>query len=386
MIWFNRSAVKRNYKEGEAGFGYSASETKFSKKEKEKILSVIESLSDGVLIFDESKNLILINSQAQTILNIRGAEVLGRNILKLSEYPFCKPLVSILGGGIRNVDGEKIELRIDLVLKVSSNSLMNEGEKIGTVVILKDVTEKEIVERVKSDFITVAAHKLRTPTSVIKWISQGLIDGDNGQLSKDQKEAVENISVTNQKIIDLANNLLQSAEVEGGRYLSKPALFDIEEIILSVVEDIRELAKQKKITIRMEKTEDKLPKIMIDKEKIKIAISDLLDNALRYNNVGGKVNVYLTKKDEDIIVAIKDNGVGIPKKEQEQIFIKFFRGEKALKIDTEGKGLSLYIAKNIIEENGGTIWFESREGFGSTFFFSLPIKERFSQYVTGKFY
>ncbi|MCX6759902.1 MAG: HAMP domain-containing sensor histidine kinase, partial [Candidatus Nealsonbacteria bacterium] len=271
-------------------------------------------------------------------------------------------------------------------LEVLSSPLMAEGRKMGTMVVLRNITEKESIERVKSDFITIAAHKLRTPSSAIKWLSQGLIDGDSGELSKEQKEAMEKISFANQRIIDLVNNLLNSVEMEGGKYLSRPALFDIEEIILSVANDLREAAEKNNISIKMEKTEDKLPKIMIDKEKIKIAISDLLDNALKYNNSGGKVNIYLTKKDEDIIVAIKDTGIGMPKKEQDQIFLKFFRGEKAPKIDTEGKGLGLFIAKNIIEENGGSVWFESEEGKGSTFFFSLPVKQKYGEYVTEKFY
>lgn len=386
MAWFKKNIVKKNYKEGDAGFGYGQLKNGFSENEKKKVLSVIESLPDGILVFDESKNLILINFQAQLFLNITGSDIFGKNILELSRFPLFKPIVSFLGGGIIETKGEKIALKPDLILQIVSNSLMVEGKKIGTVVILRDITKEETLERVKSDFITVAAHKLRTPTSAIKWISQGLIDGDKGEMQKEQKEEIEKISVANERVIDLVNNLLNSAELEGGRHLSKPALFDMEEIILSVVNELREFAKKKNIAIRMEKTEDQLPKIMVDKEKIKIAIFDLLDNAIRYNNNGGKVNVYLTKKDDDIIAAIKDTGIGISKKEQEQMFLKFFRGEKALKIDTEGKGLGLFIAKNIIEESGGSIWFESSEGAGSTFFFSLPIKEKFGEYMTGKFY
>jgi PAS domain S-box-containing protein len=386
MSWFKKEAASKNYIEGEAGFDYGNIKDNFSENDKRNISAIIESLPDGILIFDEKKSLMLINSQAQFFLNISGAELIGKSILELSKYPYCRPLISILGGGIIEVKGEKIEFRPDLIMEISSSSLLVEGRKVGTVAILRNVTEKESIERVKSDFITIAAHKLRTPTSAIKWLSQGLIDGDNGELSKEQKETTEKISIANQRVIDLVNNLLNSVEIEGGKYLSTPALFDIEEIILSVANELRDLAEKNNISIKMEKTEDKMPRIMMDKEKIRIAISDLLDNALRYNNSGGKVSIYLAKKGEDIIVAIKDSGVGIPKKEQEQLFVKFFRGEKALKIDTEGKGLGLFIAKNIIEENGGSIWFESNEGTGSTFFFSLPIKQKYGEYMTGKFY
>jgi len=384
MAWFKKKVITKNYVEN--GNGFALPENNFLESEAKKILAVIESLPDGILIFNEKKNLVLINFQAQSFLNISGAEAFNKNILELSQYAFCKPLVSILGGGIAEVKSEKVELKSDLILEILSNPLMVEGKKIGTIVVLRNITEKETVERVKSDFITVAAHKLRTPTSAIKWLSQGLLDGDNGDLAKEQKEAIEKISVANERVIDLANKLLNSAESEGGKYLSKPALSDIEDIIISVVADLKEAAKKNNISIKLEKTENQMPKIMMDVEKIKIAIYDFIDNAIRYNNAGGKVNIYLTKKDDDVIIAIKDTGIGISKREQDQMFLKFFRGEKALKIDTEGKGLGLFIAKNIIEEHGGNVWFESKEGFGSTFYISLPIKEQFGEYVTGKFY
>lgn len=386
MAWFRKKTIRQNYIEDKSAFAYGQSPDNFLESERKKIMAVIESLPDGVMIFDEKKNLFLVNLQAQMLLNIPGAEAVGKNVLELSQYPLCRPLVSLLGGGIVEVKGEKAAIRSDLVLEVLSDSLMVDGKKIGSMVVLRNATEKETIERVKSDFITVAAHKLRTPTSAIKWLSQGLMDGEIGELSKEQKEAIEKISVANERVIDLANNLLNSAESEGGKYLSKPALLDIEQVIVSVVEDFKELAEKSRISIKMEKTEDKMPKIMMDGEKMKIAIFDFIDNAIRYNNAGGKVNIYLTKKEDDVIIAIKDTGIGISRKEQDQIFLKFFRGEKALKIDTEGKGLGLFIAKNIIEEHGGRVWFESAENAGSTFYISLPIKEKFGEYVTGEFY
>ncbi|MCX6760255.1 MAG: PAS domain-containing protein, partial [Candidatus Nealsonbacteria bacterium] len=127
MSWFNREKIKKNYKEGEAGFDYGASNSDFSENDKKKILAVIESLPDGILIFDENKSLLLINFQAQLFLNITGADVLGKNVLELSKHPFCRPLISVLGGGIIEVKGEKIELKTDLILEVLSSPLMAEG-------------------------------------------------------------------------------------------------------------------------------------------------------------------------------------------------------------------------------------------------------------------
>ena len=116
-----------------------------------------------------------------------------------------------------------------------------------------------------------------------------------------------------------------------------------------------------------------MPKVRVDIEKISLAIQNLLDNAIRYNTIGGEIELALKKKDSEIEFSIRDTGIGIPKNQQQRIFTKFFRAPNALKLETEGSGLGLFIAKNIIEAHGGRIWFESEEGSGTTFYFTLPV-------------
>jgi two-component system sensor histidine kinase VicK len=117
-----------------------------------------------------------------------------------------------------------------------------------------------------------------------------------------------------------------------------------------------------------------LPKIRFDSERIKLALQNLVDNAIAYTPSGGKVEVSLKRKKNCVEVAVKDTGVGIPKEQASRVFSKFFRGSNVVKLDTEGTGLGLYITKNIIEKHGGKIWFESKEGKGTTFYFTLPFK------------
>jgi len=112
----------------------------------------------------------------------------------------------------------------------------------------------------------------------------------------------------------------------------------------------------------------------------------LIDNALKYSHPKGEIKISIEEDEGELVVKIEDNGIGISKKEQEKVFSKFFRGQEAMKIDTEGKGLGLFIAKNIIEYHGGEIGFESREDKGSLFYFTLPIKSHFGEYLTGDFY
>jgi signal transduction histidine kinase len=147
---------------------------------------------------------------------------------------------------------------------------------------------------------------------------------------------------------------------------------DLGSICQSMFDAYQEEIKRKNLEFTFNKPQE-LPKVNVDVEKISLAIQNLLDNAIRYTPSGGKITVSLETKGNYIEFSIKDTGIGIPKTQQERIFTKFFRGSNALKTETEGSGLGLFIVKNIIEAHGGKIWFESEEGKGTTFYFTLPV-------------
>ncbi len=123
-----------------------------------------------------------------------------------------------------------------------------------------------------------------------------------------------------------------------------------------------------------------MPQVSIDVEKIRLSVQNLLDNALRYTPAGGSVTISLNRDKKDVEFSIKDTGLGIPKDQQNRVFAKFFRAANVMRTDTEGSGLGLFIAKNIIEAHDGRIWFESEENRGSAFHFTLPIKEEFEKF------
>lgn len=354
--------------------------------EKDKILAIIDSFPDGIIIFNESSRVSSINFRAEVLFDVASHEVVNKDILELNQFVKLQPLVSLLGGGIRKVLREEISIGENLILEVSVIPIMVKGKKTGSLVVLHDITKSKMVEKAKSEFVTVAAHQLRTPSSATKWTTKMLLDGDLGPLTKEQKEAVSKAYISNEKVINLVNALLGVAQIEEGKYLSNLALSDITEIVLSVLKYYEESFDKKGVKVILQKPEEELPKLMLDKEKMEIAITGLVDNALRYTLSGGKVSVYILKKEREIEVAIEDTGCGIPKGEQVKVFSKFFRGSNVMKIDTEGTGLGLFIVKNIIEAHGGTIWFESQENKGSVFHFSIPIKERFGEFLDKSFY
>lgn len=343
-------------------------------------------LTDGLLVFDRNSRLSLVNPQAERLFEVRKEKILGKSILELNRFPSFKPLVSLLGGEIREFFRKELQIRVNFILEITTVAMIVEGEKFGTLAILRNITREKLVDRMKSEFITLAAHQLRTPASAVKWSMQTLLDEDLGKLNEKQKKIIEETYKTNERMISSVNSLLNVSEIEEGKYLSEIVLSSIEDIIQSIVDAHKKEMEKRKLKFEFKKPEERLPKVMLDIEKMKIAIKNIFDNALKYTPPGGKVSISLERDEKEIEVQVQDTGVGIPQEQQEKVFTKFFRGANIIKIETEGTGLGLFISKNIIEAHGGRIWFESEEGKGSTFYFTIPVKERFGEFLTEEFY
>lgn len=242
---------------------------------------------------------------------------------------------------------------------------------------LKESREREkLIERMKTEFVSLAAHQLRTPLSAIKWALRMVLDEEDGDISPEQRELLERTYQSNEKMIDLINDLLNVARIEEGRFLYEPVAASPEEIAASVVDSLKEKAESRKIGLAFQKPISPLPLVKVDKEKINIALTNFVTNAINYTHPGGKITIKLLSDAGNVEFRVQDNGVGIPKSEQERIFTKFFRASNVVKLDTSGTGLGMFITKNIVEAHGGKIWFESEENKGTTFHFSLPINNQ----------
>ncbi len=263
-------------------------------------------------------------------------------------------------------------------IKISSTKEMTElGQSLNEMIAkLQDARahEKE-VERLKTEFVSLAAHQLRTPLSSIKWTLQAFLEGDLGFLTDEQKEFISRTYTSNEKMISLINDLLNLTRIEEGRYLYRPLPVQLKDVVESIVEWYKEEAKRRGITFVLEYAGKDFPKVLVDEEKIRLALQNLIDNALRYTREGGRVTVFLKRDTENIEISVQDTGIGVPDDQKQRIFERFFRAENARKVDTQGLGLGLYLAKNIVEAHGGKIWFESEENKGATFTFSIPITQ-----------
>ncbi len=345
-----------------------------TEEEKNKTLAIITNFADGLLFFNEKNKLSLVNPQAEDFFGVKNKEIVGKSFSELESFPVFQSLKKIIEGETKGVFRKELKLEENLILEVSTVLVKREKEKLGGLVILHDVTREKMVERMKNEFVSLSAHQLRTPLSAIKCTVKMLLGGDWGKITKEQREFLEKTYSSNERMIGLINDLLDVTRIEEGRYLSDFSSVNIEKVVETVINSQEEEIKKRDLDFEFKKPEKKLPKIKADSEKIRLVIQNLIDNAIKYTKAGGKVTVLISGGKKEIKVSVKDTGVGIPLGQQGRLVTKFFRATNAGKLEAEGSGLGLFISKNIIEAHGGKIWFESQEGKGSSFCFTLPVK------------
>jgi len=234
--------------------------------------------------------------------------------------------------------------------------------------------ELEKLDKAKSEFVSIASHQLRTPLTAIKGYISMMLESDYGNPPEKMKLPLKNIYTSNERLIKLVNDLLNVSRIEAGRIQIKKESFSLQEMINSIIEELKSLTGNKNIYLKLEKLKQKLPNIYADKEKIRQAIVNIIDNAIHYTTKGG-INVKIDEHGSKLRVIITDTGEGMTKTELSYLFESFSRGKAGSKLWTEGAGLGLYVTKKFIELNKGKIWAESQgKNKGSTFYIELPIK------------
>lgn len=225
----------------------------------------------------------------------------------------------------------------------------------------------------KSDLISMMAHQLRTSLSASKWVLKMFMDEDLGHITDEQKIFLKKSYDNNEKMIDLVSEMIDINKEEGTEIIYDFKDHDIVEIIDQTIEDFAGEAKERKVTLNFTKPGEII--INCDCSKIRTALQGLLENSIKYNKEKGSVFVSIEQELGNVVISVRDTGIGISQDEQDQIFNKFFRSISAKKKENIGSGLGLFAVKTIVEKHGGKIWFKSKEGVGSTFHISLPISK-----------
>ncbi|MEK7570074.1 MAG: HAMP domain-containing sensor histidine kinase [Patescibacteria group bacterium] len=267
---------------------------------------------------------------------------------------------------------------VEAQLAKSNEDLVNANKAFQTA----NQRLKEL-DQLKTEFISVASHQLRTPLSAIKWSLKMLMDKDVGPLNKAQEDMVSKSYQSNERMIILINDLLDVSRIEENRFSYTFVEESLDPILRELIDEMQHTAQEKHIALTYDPGSPPFPVVRIDAQKMHLAVQNLLDNALKYTPVGGLITIRFRAERDDMVLSVQDSGVGIPVHQQTHVFSKFFRGDNVIRMQTEGTGLGLFITYSIVQKHHGRVWFESHEGQGTTFFVSLPLVGHRSQ-LAGK--
>lgn len=352
-------------------------------QERARYESLLSSIGDGVLATDSSGKTIYANEVALSTLNISRKQALGKDIAKIvslrdkkkTEVPIAqrpinlaitqKQFVSFSGYYVLK-SGNSIPVSI------TTSPIIHDNELLGAIEVFRDISQELAVDKAKTEFVSLASHQLRTPLSAINWYSEMLLAGDAGKLKSEQQHYVKEIFDGNQRMIDLVNALLNVSRIELGTFAISPEQVDVVEIAKSMVHELEAQIKAKKLEV-VEEYVPGLPQILADKKITRILVQNLLTNSVKYTPEGGRVVLSLSKDDKNFIIKVADNGYGIPDADKPKIFDKLYRAQNVREKETDGTGLGLYLVKQIVEQAGGKVWFESEENKGTTFYINIPL-------------
>jgi len=343
-----------------------------AEEERNKTQAIITNFADGLFFFDASHRLVLMNPQAEVFFKIKKESAIGKSPREMKNIPELSPLIDFLAGSLKEVSRQELVLREGFILEISVINMGSKELDQGDLIVLHDVSREKAVERLKTEFVSLAAHQLRTPLSAIKWSIKMLLDGDLGKINEGQKDVLEKTYQSNERMIVLIDDLLNLARIEEGKYLLTPTRVNMVKICQQATDILSEAFKRKEVKLSFPRPTGKVPDIFGDEEKLKLVVQNLLDNALKYTPRRGKVSLFLKQTREGLRGEVRDSGIGIAENEQERVFSKFFRTKEAALMEPVGTGLGLYMARNIVESHNGKIWFETKPGQGTTFFFFLP--------------
>lgn len=238
--------------------------------------------------------------------------------------------------------------------------------------IERDITEEKKLENARINFVSIASHQLRTPITSIKWIAELLISGDTGKLNEKQADFLSDLYSSTERMIVLINSLLNIARIESQELAVNSEIVSMDQVYEGAVKEFEPKMAAKKIKFSFA-DETGLPGIATDPHLFYEVLKNMLSNSVKYTPEGGSIEVRFTVKGDDFVCSVEDTGIGIPKHQQDRVFDKFFRADNAVKTNTDGTGLGMYIMKNLVLLLGGRIWFESEENKGTAVHAALPL-------------
>lgn len=353
--------------------------------EEQRVLAeaLFTSIGDGAIATDEFGKITRINPTALQLLGYNEREMIGawfpKKIVSLHENGTPVSLIdrpitrAFLTGRTIN---EKMYYRRKngqtMPVSITVSPIMIQGKPVGAIEVFRDITIEYEIDRMKSDFISLASHQLRTPLSSIKTYSHMLMEGYMGEVTAAQKKSLRTIVGAANRMNELISTLLNITRIESGNVTVTRKAVNVEKLAEEVIKEHSLAASDKEISMELQTGTKPLPSVSTDPLLFKEVLNNLVSNGIKYTPQHGSVTLVIKNRRYDTLFSVTDTGMGIPKYSQEQIFTKFFRAHNVVKQETSGTGLGLYLVKGLVDALEGKIWFESHEGKGTTFHVTLP--------------
>lgn len=346
----------------------------------ERLDAIIDSIGEGVIVLDENDTILRMNHVAETIIGTAQNEAVHHDFKSICAFfkddeDIFHPQELLLTQEVAPLPDNTFIKKTDDTKKAIAGVItrVSIGEKIfGSVIVLRDETERRNLDKIRSEFASVVSHQMRTPLSVIRWVSEEIITNKKKQYSRESIKKVTTIHNKNNMMIELVNNFIQLSKIDGKSVDMNRSETPLYDFVKKIAGDLDAFRKKHKTKLSL--TIPKKLTLELDQAFMREVFYNLINNAIKYSPEKGEVSVTLLKRSKKagmITLAVKDNGIGIPKEDQKNIFEKFYRAENAREKIEDGNGLGLYIVKTIVELHGGTMHFTSTPK-GTTFFILLP--------------
>jgi PAS domain S-box-containing protein len=338
-------------------------------------------MAEGILVSNAEGRFILLNQASEEILGVHRQDVLGRTSKEsLHYYPSLRgelDLDTMLG--LFESYETTFELNERRVRVHAAPVLTTNGERLGVVSILQDITREYLAEESKREFIAAISHELRTPLTAIKGYAEVMLSGMAGELPPAFSQFLGVIRENTTKMASLTNNIISVAEIERGRVGLNYRVVDVPEIVHETVDRYAERLDERQLKVDLDLPPD-LPAIEVDPNRMRLILDNLLSNAVKFTYPNGRIGIGCRAitgtlgQPTYFSFWVTDTGVGIAVEEQLRIWERFYRAESPLSLEAGGLGIGLTITKALVEAHGGRVWVDSAVGKGSTFTVLLPMQ------------
>jgi two-component system phosphate regulon sensor histidine kinase PhoR len=337
-------------------------------------IAFVESLAQGVLGVDDRLRIVAANGAAHSLMGRAPGSLIGRSLIEMFLDLQVEAIArAALADGaatgevaLAGADGPRLLLHA------------HRAPAGGIWLILEDVSELRRLQRIRTEFIDNLSHELRTPLTTVSLLAETLARDAataDATVPPRMRDRIASIEVETGHLVQMVNELLDLSRIESGRALGAMDLLDLGEVATDATQRLRLFAERQGVALTVA-IPDRVPPVRGDEARLQQVLVNLVHNAVKFSPDGGAVTVAVKAVNPDVVVAVADHGVGVPRSAQARIFERFYKVDRArVRGESGGTGLGLAIARHIVEQHGGRIWVESTEGAGSTFSFSIPIAQ-----------